>query len=153
MGEGEVSLAEYDKFWQAAGVKNSAEKKAAIALIGNDFLVFSEFNKALLDCAEIAWLQRQEIKCDKAREIARLVSKNYSNKATDLQDKLAAQKVLGLDNEISAVIRAAAARGVSLSEKPQYRISSLEEIRKDKIALIRVITRTRAFLKIEFEGS
>lgn len=150
MGDGDVSLAEYNRFWQAIGVKNLNEKKAAIAKISEDFLVFGEFNKALLDCAEIAWLQRQEIKCNRALEITQSVAKNYKTQFEDERGRALLERVRNLESGVSAVMRSAAARGVSLNENPEYQISSLEEIRKDRLVLSRVIARTKAFLQVEF---
>lgn len=151
MAEGEVTLDDYNKFWRAVPIKNLDEKKAAIQLITNDFLVFTEFNKALLDCAEIAWIQRNEVRCEKARDVTSRIIQKYSAKKDDLQSMMVVQRAQALEQDITGVIRSAASRGTSLNKNPQYKISSLEEIRKDRIVLNRVIARGRAFMKIKFE--
>ncbi len=150
MGNSSIGRLEYEKFWQAIGVKNREEKKATIEMIKRDFLVFSEFNFELLECAQKAWIMGRQVKCSRAESVLTAVVRNFPSQSDNLGGAIAIQKVKNLQLSIDEVIRNAAARGASLNQNSDYRFTSLAQIERDRTLLQQIINRTRTFLQLEY---
>jgi hypothetical protein len=150
MGNSSIGRLEYEKFWQAIGVKSREEKKATIEMIKRDFLVFSEFNFELLECAQKAWIMGRQVKCSRAESVLAAVARNFPSQSDNLGGAIAIQKVKNLQLSIDEVIRNAAARGASLNQNSDYRFTSLAQIERDRTLLQQIINRTRTFLQLEY---
>lgn len=65
-GQGKITKAEYDNFWQQLGITTRAEKSIVIKDMRSNFLLMQNYQKEIWKCAEQSWKVRKVAKCPAA---------------------------------------------------------------------------------------
>jgi hypothetical protein len=142
-GNGPLTRAEYDEFWQAIGITNRTDKQRMVTSMRAGFLLTQEYQKEVWICIEQSWISRSPSKCEKAQK------KMNAMKASLNEDQKIA--VNSLEESSNRMIQAAARR-------EDFRISSdaapiklsVENARLIRQNLEKMLVRLEAALRVDF---
>jgi len=142
-GKGEVTKAEYERFWQSIGVTSRAEKAKMVESMRSGFLLTQEYQKEVWVCVERAWNTRSAVKCEKAQKKMEAMKKEMN------KDQISV--VENLNQNSQRMIQAAA-------KHEDFQIASgatpiklnVENIRAIRESLERMLKRLEQVLRVDY---
>lgn len=141
-GKGEITLEEYEKFWNKLGITKPEDKMIAIKSIKNNLLPVNEFTYLMIGCAEQAWISQKVVSCNSAREKLKIIMQTPGLKE--------AENVKNLESQMNRLIEGSARRDVKSKEYLGYKTLSLEELRSLKERSKTMFARINSVLRPKF---
>ncbi len=143
MGEGPVTKAEYEKFWQPFGANNAQQRAQFINIMRQRFVLTQEYQREVWLCAEKAWNLKAVPPCTKAQ-----------NKLSVLKNEVGADyasAISPLEDYSTNLLKAAAAHKAIQNPNGQGQVEvNLAMIKSTREGLDRMLSRLSQVMRPEF---
>lgn len=142
-GNGPVTKAEYDKFWQQFGATNAQERTQFINIMKQRFVLTQEYQREVWICAEQAWNSKAVPTCTKAQNKLNLLKNEMGNDH--------ASAISPLEDYSNNLLKAAASRGSIQNPNGQGQIEvNLAMIKSTREGLDRMLSRLSQVMRPNF---
>jgi hypothetical protein len=143
-GQGVVSQAEYNEFWNTFNLSNK-EKQEAINLLKSNFLDMLQFQKYIWKCTETAWKTKITPSCNNAFSLMNKIKENMSKGGADVTAMVHAEE------NSRRLLTAAASHGEVISSSNNQTIKlSLDLITQTSASLDGQFNRLNQVLRVKY---